>query len=44
MTIEKILEGICEVMEDCHAKCSCDECPIRIYCDEYEKLMLDKKN
>lgn len=43
MTIEEILEGICEVMESCHAECDCYECPIRFYCDEYEKLMVDKK-
>ena len=41
MTREEIIEGIIETMENCHAECSCYECPIKIYCDEWEKL-LDK--
>lgn len=40
MSMDEIIEGIFETMENCHAECSCAECPIKKYCDEYyEKLM-----
>lgn len=42
MSIDAIIEGILETMEHCHAECSCAECPIRKYCDEYEKLITEK--
>lgn len=42
MTRDEIIEGIIETMERCNAECSCYECPIREYCDEWEKLCNDK--
>ena len=39
MTRDEIIEGIIETMEDGQAECSCFECPIKKYCDEWEKLL-----
>lgn len=39
MTREEIIEGILETMENCAADCTCGDCPIREYCDEWEKII-----
>ena len=44
MTKDEIIEGIIEVMEHCHAECSCHDCPIKEYCDEWEKLLTSAKD
>lgn len=38
MTREEIIQGIIETMEHCTIGCSCEECPIKVYCDEWERL------
>ena len=43
MTRDEIIEGIIETMEDCQSECSCFECPIKKYCDEWEKLLTNQK-